>query len=417
MLTKTRAELAALVLANAISACGTAMTFLAVPWFVLHTTGSAVQTGLVATAETAGLVLSSAMSGPLIDRFGARRSGITADVVAFAAVAVIPVLHHLGLLALWHIVALALLLGLSRAPGDASRVTLLPSIVSRSSTPMERAASAYEGATRGARMLGGPLAGVLIVWLGVPPVLVVDALTFLLCAALVRFCVRPDETRERPTGRYLAELGEGLRTLRGDRLVLVFVIMTMVTNLLDAALVVVILPVYASEVLHSSVALGLLVGLPAGGALAGATLFGWLGPRLPRWQTFAICYLLMGCPRFFVLLAEPGLPVLIVTMFAAGIAGGAINPIMTTVEYQRIPEDKRGRVLGAGAAGAMLGMPVGTAAAGVLVTTAGLHGTIALLGTIYLAATLTVFVFPVWREMNAAEQAAVTSGTPSDQPH
>ncbi len=39
---------------HGISALGSAMTNLAVPWFILQTTGSAARTGLVATAMTAG---------------------------------------------------------------------------------------------------------------------------------------------------------------------------------------------------------------------------------------------------------------------------------------------------------------------------------------------------------------------------
>jgi MFS family permease len=268
---------------------------------------------------------------------------------------------------------------------------------------MERATSAYEGAERGARMLGGPAAGGLIAWLGAPAVLVVDAGTFLLCAGVVAAAVHRGATG---TGvglglrAYVRSLAEGVRYLRADRLVRSCIVLTMVTNTLDASLLVVLLPVYAAGVLHSSVALGLLVGTFAAGALFGTMVFGWLAPRLRRWPTFTISFLVMGSPRFFVLLADPGLPVIVTVLLVAGIALGPINPILATVEAERIPADLRGRVIGASAAGAMLGMPVGAAAAGAAVPVLGLTGSLAMLGVAYLAATLCPLIFRLWHEMD-----------------
>src|SRR5438046_2403326 len=48
--------LAALLAAEVVSTTGSAMTYLALPWFVLVTTGSATRTSLVVAAELAGVV-------------------------------------------------------------------------------------------------------------------------------------------------------------------------------------------------------------------------------------------------------------------------------------------------------------------------------------------------------------------------
>ena len=50
--------------ANGVSALGGQMTNVAIPWFMLETTGSAAKTGLVATAIIAGGVVSAGLSGP-----------------------------------------------------------------------------------------------------------------------------------------------------------------------------------------------------------------------------------------------------------------------------------------------------------------------------------------------------------------
>src|SRR5688572_15077255 len=75
---RTRIPLAALYAANAISWTGNTLTFLAVPWFVLATTGSAARTGVVGFTIGAATVVAAFLTGPWIDRVGARRMSIAA---------------------------------------------------------------------------------------------------------------------------------------------------------------------------------------------------------------------------------------------------------------------------------------------------------------------------------------------------
>ncbi|NEE11460.1 MFS transporter, partial [Streptomyces sp. SID7499] len=62
---------------------------------------------------------------------------------------------------------------------------------------------------------------------------------------------------------------------------------------------------------------------------------------------------------------------LAVTMLLGGIAGGVLNPILTTVIYERVPDRLRSRVSGALTAGCEFAMPLGGLAAGLLVEGAG----------------------------------------------
>src|SRR4051812_39157343 len=151
------------------------MTLLAVPWFVLQSTGSAAQTGIVGACETVPLVLASALGGPLIDRVGARRVAVGSDVFSGIGIALVPLLHATGALRFWQLCVLVALVGLTRAPGDTARAVLVPGLVRLAAMPLERATSAYDGVSRGARMVGGPVAGALIAAIGPADVLVVDA--------------------------------------------------------------------------------------------------------------------------------------------------------------------------------------------------------------------------------------------------
>jgi MFS family permease len=403
----TRRPLVSLLTANAISTTGTAMTMLAVPWFVLATTGSPARTGVVGACETVPLVLASALAGPAIDRIGARRVAVGSDLLSALGVAAVPLLHATGALRFWQLCVLVAFVGLSRAPGDTARSVLVPGLVRLAQVPIERVTSAYDGVSRGARMVGAPVAGALIAWVGPADVLLIDAASFvasaLLVAAAVPDSVRP-AVRERAEA-YLASLREGVRALRRDRLIAGITAMVLVTNLLDAAWGAVLMPVYAREVLGSSVGLGLLFGCFGAGALSGTLLYGAVGPRLPRWPVYTAAFLLGGAPRFLVLAAEPSYAVLIVTAVLTGVTAGALNPVLGAVEYERVPEHLQSRVFGVTAAGCFAGIPVGILLGGLATERFGLRATLLGTGAAYLVTTLAPLVWPVWREMDTGRSA------------
>ncbi|NEE41243.1 MFS transporter, partial [Streptomyces sp. SID7982] len=91
---------------------------------------------------------------------------------------------------------------------------------------------------------------------------------------------------------------------------------------------------------------------------------------------------------------------LAVTMLLGGIAGGVLNPILTTVIYERVPDRLRSRVSGALTAGCEFAMPVGGLAAGLLVEGAGATGALLAMGGVYFLATLSPLVFPSWRTLD-----------------
>jgi MFS family permease len=399
----SRRPLRSLLTANTISTVGTTMTFLAIPWYVLQTTGSASKTGIAAASETIPLALAAALGGPFVDRMGARRVSVISDVVSAVAIAAIPVLDATAGLAFWQLCLLIAVVGLARAPGDTARHLLVPGLARLADTPLERVTSAYDGVSRGARMLGAPLAGVLIAVWGASNILLIDAGTFVASAVLVQLMVpgsvRPAVAAEDPEP-YLTQLRSGLRYLRQDRLIAGITSMVMVTNLLDAAYSSVLVPVFARDVLHSSVALGLLGGTFGGGALAGTVIYGVIGPRLPRWPVYTVAFLVVGGPRFFLLGAAPPLPVILAGCLFAGLLCGAINPVLSAVEFGRIPDAMQSRVFGATAAGCLIGMPVGAVGGGLLVSAFGIRAALFTTGVLYLLTTLAPVMFPVWREMD-----------------
>ena len=103
--------------AETVSLVGTRVSMLALPFFVLTTTGSPEKTGLVAVAEMLPLVLLKVLGGPVIDRVGARRVAITCDTASVAVVGSIPLLHQAGMLSFPAFLGLVAVAGALRGPG------------------------------------------------------------------------------------------------------------------------------------------------------------------------------------------------------------------------------------------------------------------------------------------------------------
>ena len=434
---RSRRGLFGLLAANLVSILGTRMSMLALPWFVLVTSGSAAETGLVVFAEMAPYVLVQALGGPLVDRLGNWRMSIVSDVVAGSTFGLVPVLYAGGGLSLPLVMALVAVTGAARGAGDTARHVLVPGLAEAAGTSLERASGWYDGVNRAASMIGAPLAGVLVAVTSAPAVVAIDAATFGLSALLIAVFVpraavarveaarpadddpaRPDTEEGETNAGYVASLREGFGHLAADRLLVAIALMVLVTNLLDQAFSAVLAPVWANTVTGSPVVLGMMGAAMGAGALAGNGTAAWLAHRLPRRLTFAWGFLVAGGPRFVVLaLATSVSPVLAVCV-VAGFGAGGINPVLSAVEFERVPARLQARVLGALGATAWAGIPFGALVGGALADHLGLQGALLAAGGAYLAATLAPFVFPVWREMDrrpeAPPVAAGTDGASSD---
>jgi MFS family permease len=382
-----RAPLLALFAANAVSLTGNVAALVAIPWFVLQTTGSATKTGITAFAGLLPVVLSGLFGGALVDRLGYRRTSIVADVASALAVAAIPLLHSTVGLEFWQLVVLVFLGGLLDAPGGTARAALLPDVATRAGWSFERATGATAVVERFARLAGAPLAGVLIAATGATNVLWIDAASFLVSAALVAVGVpRPAVEREPRKTSYRRELREGYAFLRADRTLAVLVFIVSLTNLFDAVAMIA-LPVLAHDIYESALSLGLMTAAGGAGSVLGALAFAAIGHRLSRRAVFTwgfICVTL----SFPVAAFFPPLAVLLVAKTISGLASGPLNPVIDTVFMERVPAGMRGRVFGVTQAAAWVAIPLGVLVAGAVIEAIGLRATLLLSGAAYLTITI-----------------------------
>jgi MFS family permease len=403
----TRKPLYGWLTAEAISLTGTRISMIALPWFVLTTTGSATKTGLVALAELAPLVLLKVLGGPIIDRVGPRRISIGCDLASVLVVGSIPLLHALGWLSFPLFLGLVAVAGALRGPGDAAKHALVPLLVQKAGVPMERATGLASTVERSASMLGAALAGGLVAWVGPANALVVDAASFGLAAVVLAWSTRSLASRPEPAmmaaeppAPYLTELREGWDFLRRDPVLFGIAVMVAVTNLLDLAYAGLLVPVWAKESGSGAGAIGLLFAVFAGASVVGSMAAAAWGERLPRFRVYLFAFLICGAPRFFILGFD--MPVWVVLGFAvvSGFGSGFINPVLGAVMFERIPQALMGRVTSLTGAMCFALMPFGGLLGGVLVGQFGLTAALLLCGAAYFIATMAPAVDPRWRDMD-----------------
>lgn len=414
----SRRPLYALYVADCISLAGNAVAQLAVPWFVLVTTGSAALTGLAVFFNFLPAVLAGFFGGVVVDRLGFRTTSVVADVASAGAVAAIPLLHATIGLELWQLMALVFLGALLDAPGATARQALLPDVAELAGARMERASGIRSGIQQASLLIGGPLGGVLVAWLGPTSALWLDAASFLVSAALVAFAVprlaRPGDAHAESRGRFLGELAEGMRFIWSHRVVRAIVLTVLLTNFLDAPFPI-IMPVLAREAYGGATDLGLMYGVMGGAGLAGSLAFSVWGHRLPRQRLFVCCFAIV--PVVYLALATlPPLGAALVALAIAGLASGPLNPLLLTVASEIVPVQMRGRVFGATRASAWASIPLGILIGGFVVQTIGVAVTLLGIGICYGAVTGYGFFNPAFHDLDRRPGPTVPDVATTDKP-
>jgi MFS family permease len=396
--------------ANTISLIGSALTAIALPWFVFQTTGSAAMTGLAGFFVMLPGFIAGIFGGTLVDRLGYKHASIIADVVSGVGIALIPFLYHSVGLAFWQLLGLVFLGSLLGIPGTTARRALLPELAEIAGIRLERINGTFEAIQHLAFLLGPPLAGVLIVWLGASDVLWIDAATFAASALIVALAIPSAliPARLAATGRYLKELGEGLSFLKRDRLLLSLAVSLAITNFLGNTLLAVILPVYVKTTFGRATDLGVIIAASGAGMLVGAIIFGAIGHRIPRRAAWLLAFMVVPV-EFWVLTLSLPLWAIVAALAISGVIAGPINPLLVTIRHERIPSQLRGRIFSTFSAIAQVGSPLGIVLAGFLIDGIGLQPTVLAIAICAQIVGMAMLFVPAFREMNLRKPSDTTS--------
>jgi len=350
-------QIRALLAAEVISTTGAQMTWVALPWFVLLTTGSATKTTFVVAAEVIGLALFGLPGGRLLGRFGARRTMLLCDGARAPLMTVIPVLHWTGGLTYPILLVVAFGLGAFAAPYFAAQKMIVPELLGEDEERITEAQALFQAATRATLLAGPALAGILIGIVGATSVLLIDAATYLVAVLLVAGFVphRPPAAQEDEH----RDLRAGFRFIKQDRLLRVWWPTIAVGDAAWTAFFVAVPVLVLTRFGHHPGIVGLLIASFGVGALAGNVIaFRFLTRRFQGLAVIAACALGQAAPLWFLWLPLPAIA-LAALIFASGIANGLVNPSMHAILTVRVPPPLRPNVFATSMVGWAVVNPLG----------------------------------------------------------
>jgi MFS family permease len=374
-----------------ISAIGSQITTVAIPFQVYDETHSTFLVGLLGIAALVPLLTVSVVAGAIADAVDRRRLLLASDV-ALAAVTVILIFNALAdspsVPLLFVCEALSTAAYAFQRP---ARNALTPKLV-----PDDQllAAIAVEDVVFNLSRVAGPaLAGLLIGTIGLAGAYVVDLGTFAASLASIWLLPRlpPIEGAERPSMRSIAE---GLRLVRRSPPLLgIFTVDTvaMIFGMPSA-----LFPAFAEHLGGGPGTVGLLYAAPSAGAFLASILSGWM-TRVRR-QGLGVCVAASG---WGMAIAAFGLAtnvrLALVMLAAAGGADFVSAVLRSTILLQVTPDAMRGRLSGIELA-QVAGTPaLGNLEAGVVASLVGLRfsivsgGVACVVGTLALALALPAF--------------------------
>lgn len=366
-----------------ISRLGDSLYRIALAWWVLEKTGSAVTMGTVLVLSQIPLLLFLLIGGVVVDRLPRIRIMFVADIFSGLVIAFVAVFAWFDLLQIWHIYIASMLFGFVEAFFFPAYQAVVPEI-----TPSEllTSANSLNGLSQRVTGIVGPALGAALVAAGGTSVTFgLDALSFFISALCVLPLLRSDpdqiqrqeEVMQAAQGQKPAEASfkETLRhgftdLVEGFRLVIripwiwITILLFGFVNIMEAGPRAVAMPFLIKEDLGADVELlGLLGSAASLGFVVGMI---WMGQYVRLRRRGLLAYLsiiVTGCALLPFAFKLPA-PVLMISMFFSGLSTSVFALIWTHTLQEMVPGEMLGRVYSIDALGSFVLLPIGFALSG-----------------------------------------------------
>jgi MFS family permease len=368
-----------------ISLIGTWMQTVAESWLVYRLTGSALLLGLAGFANRIPIFLLSPIGGAIADRYNRQRIVIATQVASMVLAAALALLTLTHLVRIWHLMAIAALLGVVNAFDIPARQAFVVELVARED--LQNAIALNSSMFNGARVVGPAIAGVLVAAVGEGWCFLANAVSYIaVIAGLLLMRVPRVPAAARPASA-VAHVMEGFQFVSRSRPILALLLLLGLISLMGMPYSV-LMPIIADQTFHSGArGLGILMGASGVGALLGAlSLASRVGLR-GYGRTIAFAAIGFGLSLMAFSMVRSlwlGVALLLPVGFAMMTQMAASNTLIQSM----IPNALRGRVMAVYSMMFMGMAPIGALLAGSLAGWLGATTTVAAGGAFCLVGGL-----------------------------
>lgn len=404
---------------QAFSQFGAQITELAIPVLaVLVLDASEFEVGVLTAANVAAFLVVGLPAGAWIDRMRKRHVMIWADAVRAVTLGAVPVLWLTGALQIWHLIVVALIMGVATVFFDVSNQSLVPSLVR--SGQIAEANGKLQSTEQLANLTGPAVGGWLIGIIAAPLAIVVTVGTYLVSFVAMLF-TRDHEVRRAPEDHQpiMKEIGEGLRWVFGNPFLRRIVATTGFANLFGT-MAFTLLPIYLLRVLGlTPVEMGVIFSLGAVGGLTGAMATPHIVKRFGEARTLPISVIGFSLAPLLLpvatLVPQIAFPFLVAQFFLMSFTVLLYNITQVTFRQRITPTRLLGR-MNASIRFCVWGvMPIAALVAGALGTWIGVVPTMWIAATFEMLAGLFVIIGPFWAMRDLPDAAAADSPDAPDR--
>ena len=269
-------------LGSAASVGGFQLLIMGQGWLVYELSGSPLQLGYLGAASSIPTIAAALVGGVIADRVDRRGMLIATSSIIAGLLALLAVLDGSGVVAVWHVLAIAAAIALIAGLDFPSQQAFFPSLIEREH--MMSAVSLNSMLWQGSRMILPALGGVVIAVSDTWVVFAVGALGFVtMSRVMASFAPTPAADVPLATGHSGRQFVDGFRFIASHRLFRVLILLTYATTFFGMSYVQ-LMPAFARLLGAGEAGYGLLLSAMGVGAITGNLLVAPLqrSPRLGR---------------------------------------------------------------------------------------------------------------------------------------
>lgn len=329
-----------------VSLIGTWMQNIGQSWLVLDLTHSALKLSVITMVQFIPVLAFSLFAGSLIDRFPKRKVLWAVQAFMMLLALVLALITYFKVVEYWHVLVLALLLGIANTIDLPTRQAYFIELVGKED--LMNAIALNSSIFQLARVIGPAIAGLLIGLVGMAPCFFINAFSYiavLISLSLITAQGLPHMQRSGlSVGLILGDVGEGLRYIKENPLIFLPLLLCMIISVL-ALNYSVILPLFATQILNQdSTGYGLLMSGMGLGSLVGALSIATHSKQGP-----SLKFLLLGAFLTSLLLTvlgfETNFLLSILTLFFIGLVSNVFISLVNSTIQLRSQDAMRGRIM------------------------------------------------------------------------
>lgn len=326
-----------------ISMSGTWMQRVALGWLVFDLTQSEAWLGMVAFASGLPMLFFAPIAGVVADRFPRRKIWLVTQTLDMVSALLLAVLTFADIVAIWQVVIIAIITGVTAAFGEPARMAFIRDLVGKNELNSGIALTAVIG--NSSAVVGPTVAGLLLIKVGAAWCFLLNGLSFLAVIAALLLINITANVRPAIQVRAYQQLKDGLNFARRHDTIAPMLLIAAFINVFGVNMGITLLPAFASTALRSPeagyAALSTALGI---GGLAGSVLNVGLGQRFGRGRVMVTMVVVIPISLLLLSFMRMVPPAAIIM----GVLGFGLTTFFVTTNVliqTEVPDEFRGRVI------------------------------------------------------------------------